>query len=50
MHGGHPHHSRHIDRGVADRHDPIEGGNLCGVSVEIGPLIDFQGRESRGRL
>ena len=33
-------HSRHVDRGVADRHDRIKGGDLCGEAVEIDELID----------
>src|SRR6476659_262226 len=41
MHGGHPEHSRHIDRGIADRYHPIEGGNLTGEAVKIYELIDF---------
>src|SRR6478672_4640658 len=41
MHGGHPEHSRHIDRGIADRYQPIEGGNLSGEAVKIYELIDF---------
>ena len=41
MHGGRPQHACHIDRGVADRHDRIKGGNLCGETVEIDELIYF---------
>ena len=41
MHGGHPHHPRHIDCGIADRHDRIKGANLRGEAVEIDELIDF---------
>jgi hypothetical protein len=40
MYGGHTQHSGHIDRGVADRHDRIKGGNLCGEAFEIVGVID----------